>query len=154
LFAFPAQSNFSGVRHPLEWVHDAQKRGYRVLVDAAAYLPSTALSLQDVPADFVVLSYYKLFGYPTGVGALVARHEALAMLRRRYFAGGSVQFVSVQTIWFVSRRAPRHSKTAHRIFWRCPQCRRGCAGSRASMGQGFSACRGPHRNASRSTSSP
>jgi len=96
LFAFPAQSNFSGVRHPLEWVRDAQRRGYRVLVDAAAYLSSTALSLADVPADFVVLSYYKLFGYPTGVGALVARRDALAMLRRRYFGGGTVQFVSVQ----------------------------------------------------------
>ena len=96
LFAFPAQSNFSGVRHPLEWVHDAQQRGYRVLVDAAAYLPSSALSLEDVPADFVALSYYKLFGYPTGVGALVARRDGLAMLRRRYFGGGTVQFVSVQ----------------------------------------------------------
>jgi selenocysteine lyase/cysteine desulfurase len=96
LFAFPAQSNFSGVRHPLEFVHDAQRRGYRVLVDAAAYLPSSALSLEDVRADFVALSYYKLFGYPTGVGALVARRDALAMLRRRYFGGGAVQFVSVQ----------------------------------------------------------
>src|SRR4029077_11648446 len=64
--------------------------------DAAAYLPSSALSLADVPADFVVLSYYKLFGYPTGVGALVVRRDALAMLRRRYFGGGTVQFASVQ----------------------------------------------------------
>jgi selenocysteine lyase/cysteine desulfurase len=96
LFAFPAQSNFSGVRHPLEWVHDAKQRGYRVLVDAAAYLPSSRLSLEDVPADFVALSYYKLFGYPTGVGALVVRRDALSMLRRRYFGGGAVQFVSVQ----------------------------------------------------------
>ena len=30
LFGFPAQSNFSGVRHPLEWVGVAQKRGYSV----------------------------------------------------------------------------------------------------------------------------
>jgi selenocysteine lyase/cysteine desulfurase len=96
LFAFPAQSNFSGVRHPLWWVRDAQKRGYRVLVDAAAYLPSSTLSLEDVPADFVALSYYKLFGYPTGVGALVARRDGLALLQRRYFGGGTVQFVSVQ----------------------------------------------------------
>jgi len=96
LFAFPAQSNFSGVRHPLEWVRDAQRRGYRVLIDAAAYLASGTLSLEAVPADFVALSYYKLFGYPTGVGALVARRDGLAMLRRRYFGGGTVQFVSVQ----------------------------------------------------------
>ena len=96
LFAYPAQSNFSGVRHPLEWVSLAQARGYRVLLDAAALVPTTRLSLKQVPADFVALSYYKVFGYPTGVGALVARHDALAELRRRYFGGGSVEFVSVQ----------------------------------------------------------
>jgi selenocysteine lyase/cysteine desulfurase len=44
-----------------------------------------------------MLSYYKMFGYPTGVGALVARRSALALLRRSYFGGGTVQYVSVQT---------------------------------------------------------
>jgi len=44
----------------------------------------------------VALSFYKLFGYPTGVGALIARRDALAELRRAYFSGGTVQFVSVQ----------------------------------------------------------
>jgi selenocysteine lyase/cysteine desulfurase len=96
LFAFPAQSNFSGVRHPLAWVSQAQRRGYRVLLDAAAFAATSGLSLAAVPADFVAISYYKLFGYPTGVGALVARRDALATLRRRFFAGGTVQFVSVQ----------------------------------------------------------
>ena len=96
LFAFPAQSNFSGVRHPLAWVREAQQRGYHVLLDAAAFAPTAALSLSAVPADFVALSFYKIFGYPTGVGALIARRDALASLRRQYFAGGTVQFVSVQ----------------------------------------------------------
>jgi selenocysteine lyase/cysteine desulfurase len=54
------------------------------------------LSLSQVPADFVAISFYKMFGYPTGIGALVARHESLTMLRRTYFAGGTVQFASVQ----------------------------------------------------------
>jgi selenocysteine lyase/cysteine desulfurase len=96
LLAFPAQSNFSGVHHPLEWIGEAQQRGYRVLLDAAAYAPTNALSLAATPADFVALSFYKMFGYPTGVGALIARREALAELRRGYFAGGTVQFASVQ----------------------------------------------------------
>src|SRR5262249_27464525 len=47
LFAFPAQSNFSGVRHPLEWIREAQTRGYLVLLDAAAYLPTAPLSLSE-----------------------------------------------------------------------------------------------------------
>ena len=71
-------------------------RGYRVLVDAAAYAATSPLSLAEVPADFVAVSFYKLFGYPTGVGALVARRDALALLRRGYFGGGTVQFASVQ----------------------------------------------------------
>jgi selenocysteine lyase/cysteine desulfurase len=96
LFAFPAQSNFSGVRHPLSWVQTAQARGYHVLLDAAAYAPTSALSLARVPADFVAISFYKMFGYPSGVGALLARRQALAALERGYFAGGTVQVVSVQ----------------------------------------------------------
>lgn len=96
LFAYPAQSNFSGVRHPLRWVKDAHAQGYHVLLDAAAFVSSSPLSLADVRADFVAISYYKLFGYPTGVGALLLRHDALAVLRRRYFAGGTVEFVAVQ----------------------------------------------------------
>ena len=96
LFAFPAQSNFSGVRHPLSLARYARSRGWRVLLDAAAFVPTTRLSLRTVPADFVALSFYKMFGYPTGVGALVARHEALAELRRPSFSGGTVEYVSVQ----------------------------------------------------------
>jgi selenocysteine lyase/cysteine desulfurase len=96
LFAFPAQSNFSGVRHPLDWVQEAQTRGYHVLLDAAAYAPTSPLSLAQVPADFVAISYYKMFGYPSGVGALLVRRRALAALERGYFGGGTVQIVSVQ----------------------------------------------------------
>jgi selenocysteine lyase/cysteine desulfurase len=95
LLAFPAQSNFSGVRHPLSLVAAAQARGFDVLLDAAAYVPSCALSLRECPADFTALSFYKLFGYPTGLGALIARHEALARLRRPWFAGGTVLWASV-----------------------------------------------------------
>ena len=95
LFAFPAQSNFSGVRHPLSLVAAARDRGYDVLLDIASYAAANVLSLREVPADFAVLSFYKLFGYPTGIGALIARREALAKLRRPWFAGGTVLFASV-----------------------------------------------------------
>ena len=97
LFAFPAQSNFSGVLHPLALVESAHALGLDVLLDVAAYVPSRALSLRACAADFAVLSFYKLFGYPTGLGALVARQEALARLRRPWFAGGTVAAASVAT---------------------------------------------------------
>jgi len=96
LLGFPAQSNFSGVRHPLALVAYAQSLGYRVVLDVAAYVPSRALSLRQCPADFAALSFYKMFGYPTGIGALIARRDALAELRRPWFAGGTVRYASVQ----------------------------------------------------------
>ncbi|MGH3797809.1 MAG: aminotransferase class V-fold PLP-dependent enzyme [Pseudonocardiaceae bacterium] len=99
LFVYPAQSNFSGVQHPLDWVELAHRRGYDVLLDAAAYLPTNRLDLSEVRPDFVSVSWYKLFGYPTGVGCLIARRDALARLRRPWFSGGTIQAVSVQGDW-------------------------------------------------------
>ncbi len=46
--------------------------------------------------DFVSVSFYKMFGYPTGVGALLIRRAALAKLKRPWFAGGTINFASVQ----------------------------------------------------------
>ena len=96
LFALPAQSNFSGVRHPLSLVADARARGFAVLLDAASYVPTAELRLDEVHPDFVAISVYKIAGYPSGVGALVARRESLACLQRPSFAGGTVDWVSVQ----------------------------------------------------------
>ena len=42
-----------------------------------------------------------MFGYPTGVGALIARKEALARLHRPWFAGGTINVASVQADRFV-----------------------------------------------------
>jgi selenocysteine lyase/cysteine desulfurase len=95
LFAYPAQSNFSGVQHPLQWVTRAQAAGYDVLLDAAAYVPANRLDLSAVLPEFVAVSWYKVFGYPTGVGCLLARRDALARLRRPWFAGGTVWGASV-----------------------------------------------------------
>ncbi|HTD29076.1 MAG TPA: aminotransferase class V-fold PLP-dependent enzyme, partial [Xanthomonadaceae bacterium] len=92
---FPQQSNFSGVRHDLSLINEAQALGCDVMLDAAAAGPCGGLSLREYAADFVVCSFYKLFGLPTGVGALIAKKSALARLRRPWFSGGTVEFVSV-----------------------------------------------------------
>ena len=95
LFVFPAQSNFSGVKHPLALVEKAQAAGWRVLLDAAAFVPTNRLDLRAVRPDFVTVSFYKMFGYPTGVGALLIRKDAFGALHRPWFAGGTVNFSSV-----------------------------------------------------------
>lgn len=108
LFAFPLESNFSGVRYDPGLVAAVQSgrlrccstggagspelaasRGtaeghgaleaaagdggaalppgrWRVLLDCAKACASTPPDLAACPADFAVLSYYKIFGYPTG----------------------------------------------------------------------------------------
>jgi selenocysteine lyase/cysteine desulfurase len=99
LFAYPAQSNFSGVQHPLNWVPRAQEAGYDVLLDAAAYVPANRLDLSAVRPQFVAVSWYKVFGYPTGVGTLLVRRDALPRLRRPWFSGGTIWGVSVHGGW-------------------------------------------------------
>ncbi len=96
LFAYPAQSNFSGVQHPLAWIERAQGKGWDALLDAAAFVPTNRLDLSRWHPDFVALSFYKMFGYPTGAGALIARKAALAKLHRPWFAGGTIAVASVQ----------------------------------------------------------
>jgi selenocysteine lyase/cysteine desulfurase len=96
LFAYPAQSNFSGVQHPLEWVTEARELGWDVVLDCAAFAPTNPVDVRAIGADFIPISFYKLFGYPTGSGCLIARREALAKLRRPWFAGGTITLASVR----------------------------------------------------------
>ncbi len=95
LFAYPAQSNFTGVQHPLDWIAAAQANGWDVLVDAAAFAPTNRLDLGRWHPDFVSLSFYKIMGYPTGVGCLIARRAALEKLKRPWYSGGTITFSSV-----------------------------------------------------------
>jgi len=119
LFVYPAQSNFNGRRYPLKWIdhlhalnqcscassgectstfsdqatchcqhHPAR---WFVLLDAASYLSTTGLDLSLTQPDFVTLSFYKLFGFPTGLGALIIRNSSAYVLEKNYFGGGTVE---------------------------------------------------------------
>ncbi|XP_059591650.1 molybdenum cofactor sulfurase isoform X2 [Vitis vinifera] len=116
LFAFPSECNFSGVRFSLDLVkiikEDAEriltgppfyKGCWMVLIDAAKGCATKPPDLSKYPADFVVISFYKLFGYPTGLGALIVRSEAAKLLKKTYFSGGTVA-ASIADIDFVKRR--------------------------------------------------
>jgi len=108
LFAYPAQSNFSGVQHPLEWIERAHARGWDVLLDAAAFVPTNRLDLGRWHPDFVALSFYKMFGWPTGVGCLIARRDALARLERPWFSGGTIVAAFVQREYYQSAPGAAH----------------------------------------------
>ncbi len=71
LFVYPAQSNFSGRRYPLDWINtikNSTEKYYYVLLDAASFVTTAKLDLREFPVDFVSISFYKLFGFPTGLG--------------------------------------------------------------------------------------
>lgn len=98
LFAYPAEENFAGRKYPLDWIHKFSKTDFGekfnqgrwfTLLDAAAFVPNDHLDLKKYPADFVVMSFYKIFGYPN-LGALVVRNDALKLLNRVGFSGGTV----------------------------------------------------------------
>ncbi|KAF7369847.1 Molybdenum cofactor sulfurase [Mycena sanguinolenta] len=95
LFVMTAQSNISNAKSPLSITQYAGALGYNTVLDAAALAPTSYISLTDYPVDAMAVSFYKMFGFPTGVGALVAKKSFLRKLRRPWFAGGNVDVVQV-----------------------------------------------------------
>ncbi|MEP7232147.1 MAG: aminotransferase class V-fold PLP-dependent enzyme [Ginsengibacter sp.] len=96
LFAFPAQSNVSGARNSLALIEKAQEQGWDVLLDAAAFVPSSKLDLLVVRPDFVSISFYKIFGYPTGLGCLLVKKSKFNKLKKPWFAGGTITLSAVR----------------------------------------------------------
>ncbi|XP_013587006.1 PREDICTED: molybdenum cofactor sulfurase isoform X1 [Brassica oleracea var. oleracea] len=117
LFAFPSECNFTGLRFNLDLVNlikenneailegtpFAKSKRWMVLIDAAKGCATQPPNLSEFPADFVVLSFYKLFGYPTGLGALLVRNDAAKLLKKTYFSGGTVA-AAIADIDFVKKR--------------------------------------------------
>jgi len=97
LFAYPLQSNVSGVKHSLDWIEKAHNQDWDVFVDAAAFMPTNFLDLSKYKPDFIAMSFYKMFGHPTGVGALIVKRSKFDRLARNHgwFAGGTIAFNSV-----------------------------------------------------------
>ncbi len=96
LFAYPAQSNVSGIKHDLKWIKRAQDNGWDVLLDAAAFVPTSKLDLRKYSPNFVSISFYKIFGYPTGLGCLLVHKSSFSKLQKRWFAGGTVSLASTK----------------------------------------------------------
>ncbi|EDO48957.1 predicted protein, partial [Nematostella vectensis] len=98
LFAYPAMCNFSGKKFPLSWVGSIQnsslpgqdgRNSWYVLLDASSHVSTSPLDLQVCPADFIPVSFYKIFGFPTGLGALLVRNKSGNVLKKVYYGGGT-----------------------------------------------------------------
>jgi len=95
LFALTGTSNISNSKNPLSLIKYASSLGYFTLLDAAALAPHSIISLWETPVDAMAVSFYKMFGFPTGVGALVVKKSFLSQLKRPWFSGGNVDVVQV-----------------------------------------------------------
>ncbi|GKU00620.1 molybdenum cofactor sulfurase [Fusarium langsethiae] len=101
LFAYPAQSHMDGRRYPLSWAKDIQtaphNNGHQVLtlLDASSFVATSRLDLSNpqVTPDFIVLSLYKIFGFPDLGALLVKRSSESVFDSRKYFGGGTVDMV-------------------------------------------------------------
>lgn len=104
LLAIPAQDNFDGAKYPYAaWTkaaHLARGSCWKVLLDASALVPTAPLDLGGMirmdpsglsAPDFVVMSFYKMMGYPTGLGALLIRKDVVPMMNHLYWGGGQVR---------------------------------------------------------------
>ncbi|KAF8312856.1 PLP-dependent transferase [Clavulina sp. PMI_390] len=115
LFVLTGQSNLSGLKGNLSLLAEAKFRGYDTVLDAAALAPTTAISLRSLngSVDAMAISLYKLIGYPTGVGCLVAKKSFLTKLQKPWFSGGSVLIVQVCRSHF------REARKWSQINFRC-----------------------------------
>lgn len=115
LFAYPAQSNMNGRRYPFNWCNQIRTAGRRntfTLLDAASLVSTSPLDLSDpqVCPDFVVLSFYKIFGFPD-LGALIVRKESGHIFNhRKYFGGGTVGMVTVGNDWYARKQLSVHDQ--------------------------------------------
>ena len=124
LFAYPAQSNLTGRRLPLDWprrVRYSSSGGRRrggglkntyTLVDAAALAMTSPLDHvfrdADAAPDFVCVSFYKIFGFPDLGGLVVRKESGHVLTLRKYFGGGTVSLVSTvgSRPWHMSKGLP------------------------------------------------
>ncbi|WIA34679.1 hypothetical protein OEZ86_012993 [Tetradesmus obliquus] len=121
LVAYPPKDNLEGRLYDWSWVakvHAKSTPSHRWLVvaDAASYVPTHRLDLSTVQPDFVPISFYKLFGFPTGLGALIARKESLSVLHKVYFGGGSVLDATAEDAWRLLSPAPTGFEDGTRDF--------------------------------------
>lgn len=101
LFIFSAQNNFNGFKYPLESIDGINKNEKNfVFLDAACLVATSSLDLNKYRPDFVCLSFYKIFGYPTGLGALIVNKRAVNVLHKKYYGGGTIKIsLSDETNW-------------------------------------------------------
>lgn len=90
LVSLVAESNVTGARIPVsEVVREAHALGIPVHLDAAQWVLSGEVDLEEQQPDFLSFSFHKLYG-PSGLGALYATRQQQRLLEPLLAGGGTV----------------------------------------------------------------
>lgn len=113
LYVYPAQCNFNGFKYPLKQIEAIQTSNNSisiensnryVFLDAASYASTNFLDLDKWRPDFMCISFYKIFGCPSGLGALIVSRRGEKVLKKSYYGGGTVKIsLSNVTGWHCKR---------------------------------------------------
>jgi molybdenum cofactor sulfurtransferase len=98
LLVFSAECNFGGHRPDSRHIiSTARESGWFTMLDIAKAASTGPIDLQQENPDFACLSYYKIFGEPTGLGSLFVKRSAVPILfekeERNYVGGGSLNII-------------------------------------------------------------
>lgn len=94
-------SNTFGITLPIKkMIKIAHNYGCKVLVDAAQSAVHSVIDVQDLDADFLVISAHKLYG-PTGIGALYIKKELHELGKPFQGGGGAIKEVSYEKTSFM-----------------------------------------------------
>ena len=84
LLVFPAECNFSGHRPTDDTISsiisNARTCGWMTMLDIAKAASTGPVEMTSWDPDFASLSFYKLFGEPTGLGALLVKRSSINVL--------------------------------------------------------------------------
>lgn len=93
-------SNALGTINPVkEVIQHAHSRNIPVCIDAAQAAPHQRLDVQDLDADFLVLSGHKMFG-PTGIGIVYGKEKYLDVMPPYKGGGEMIELVTFEKTTF------------------------------------------------------
>ncbi|MEZ5811386.1 MAG: cysteine desulfurase [Rhizobiaceae bacterium] len=100
LIAITHMSNVLGTVTPVKEIcRIARERGIKVLVDGSQGAVHLPVDVQDIGADFYVLTGHKLYG-PSGIGVLYGRHDLLAAMRPFQGGGEMIEDVTEDNVTY------------------------------------------------------
>lgn len=116
LLAVAGECNFSGAKCSLLsaalWAGELDAYW---LLDAAKLAATSPVHLDDLPVHlqphFFAASFYKMFGYPTGLGLLLVKKECRVVLKKKYYGGGSIAAAAADSNWVSFRTSLQDSLT-------------------------------------------